>query len=306
VTTVLSHLRTRDVVALARPQFWPVSLVPYGVGLVLATGRLVPSAGDLPQVLAGALVIGPLVWLSVLAVNDAYDVRGDLLNPRKASAPLVTGRISPAAALWIAVAAGMVAFALSLTAGWWFAAGTLVALLLGAAYSAPPLRLKSRPGGDVLLNAVAIGVAGPMAGWAVIRPIGDFPWPMAVLGTLVGAALYLPTTLADLDADSAANGVTRGWTGGYRTIAVRLGRQATYRLGLACWVASAGLSVLLAATNTVIPRRMLLLEIVMVPLLVASYRKHIGPSPSFHGVVIVASWFLLPAAGFVLTYTGIL
>ncbi len=298
--------RALDVVALARPQFWPVSLVPYGVGLVLATGRLLPARADLPEVLAGAVVIGPLVWLSVLAVNDAYDVVGDRLNPRKASAPLVTGRVTRTGALWIAAAAGVAAVVLAVGSGRLFAAGTAIAVLLGAAYSAPPLRLKSRPGGDVLLNAVAIGVAGPMAGWAVIRPIGDFPWQLAVLGTLVGIALYLPTTLADLDADRAANGVTRGWSGGYRTIAVRLGRQATYRLGLACWMAAAGLSVLLAATDTVIPRRMLLLEIVMVPLLVASYRKHIGPSPTFRGVVIVASWFLLPAAGFVLTYTGVL
>ena len=49
-------------------------------------------------------------------------------------------------------------------------------------------------------------------------------------GTLATFGLYLPTTLADLEADRAA---------GYHTIAVRFGARTTYRIGYGAWIAAA-------------------------------------------------------------------
>ncbi|HEU4948245.1 MAG TPA: UbiA family prenyltransferase [Kribbella sp.] len=293
--------RVGDVLALGRPAFWAVSLLPYYVGILLATRRLVPPITG--ELVAGAVVIGPLLWLAVLAINDAYDLPGDLLNPRKSRSPLLDGRITPAAARRIAATAGLVALAIGLYVGLVFALGMLLALALGWAYSVPPARLKTRAGFDVTVNALALGAFGPLAGWTAA--LGDrgsdvldgFPWVMALQGTLVGVALYLPTTLADLESDRAA---------GYRTAAVRLGATATYRLGFAAWIAAAGLSVVLAAAELVIPRRMLVLEVVMVPVLVAAYRRFIRPGPSFRGVVVLASLFLCPCGAFALTYTGVL
>lgn len=285
-----------DVVAIGRPWFWLVSLLPYYIGFLLATKRLLPTAAELPTVALGAVVIGPLVWIAVLAVNDAHDVDGDRVNPRKAGTPLTSGRISPATAQRVAGVAGILAVGVALLVSPMFALGTLGAVLLGWAYSAPPLRLKNRPGADVLVNASALGILGQLAGWSVVEPAGDFPWVMGLLGTLVGAALYLPTTLADVEADRAS---------GYTTIAVRLGTRLTYRLGLAAWVAAAGLSVVLAAADEILPRRMLLLQVVMVPVLIAAYRRLIGSEQSFRGVVTVATAFLLPSVTFALMYTGI-
>lgn len=296
-TTSLRHRsRIRDVLALARPWFWLVSLVPYYVGFVLASRRLVPSLADLPAVAVGAIVVGPLLWLAVLAVNDAYDLDGDRANPRKAVSPLVTGRVTRQAALRIGIAAGFVAVAAALTVNVAFAAGTIVALVLGWLYSAPPARLKSRPGADVAVNALAIGVFGQLAGWVVLRPAGEFPWAMAALGTLVGIALYLPTTIADMRADQAS---------GYATIAVRLGARRTHLVGLTAWSMAAALSVVLAATGHVLPRSMLALEVVMVPVLIAAYRRFVVVHGSFRGIVIVATMFLVPAVTFALTYTGV-
>jgi chlorophyll synthase len=51
---------------------------------------------------------------------------------------------------------------------------------------------------------------------------------------------------------------------------------------------------------------MLALEIVMVPVLIAAYRRFIGPGQTFKGVVIVSSLFLTPCAAFALTYVGVL
>jgi 4-hydroxybenzoate polyprenyltransferase len=285
------------VLAVGRPAFWPVSLVPYYVGILLATHRLVPPVDLWPRLALGAVVIGPLVWLAVLAINDAYDLPGDLLNPRKSSSPLLDGRISVATARRIAALAGAAALAVALSVGTTFALGILLALVLGWLYSVPPVRLKTRAGFDVALNALALGAFGPLAGWAAVGSLAGFPWVMALQGTLAAVALYIPTTLADLEWDRAA---------GYRTFAVRLGRRAAYRVGFAAWIASAGLSVGLAAADYVIPRSMLVLEVVMVPVLVVAYRRLIGPQSSFQEVIVLAALFLCPCAAFALTYTGVL
>lgn len=285
----------RDVLAIGRPWFWCVSLLPYYLGFVLASRRLLPTLAELPNVAVGALVIGPLMWVAVLAVNDAHDLPGDLVNPRKAGTPLTSGRITPLAARRIAAGSGVLAVAVASAVSWVFAVGTLAVLAVGWAYSVPPLRLKARPGADVAVNAVALGAIGQLAGWAAIRPLDGFPWVMAVLGTLVGVALYIPTTLADLRADR---------TSGYTTVAVRLGPGRAYALGMAAWVMAAGLSVVLAAAGEVLPRQMLPLELVMVPLLIVAYRRFVRSEQSFRGVITMAVLFLVPSVTFILTYTG--
>ncbi len=286
-----------DVLAIGRPWFWFVSLVPYYLGVVLATRQLVPPVADWPVLALGAVVIGPLMWISVLAVNDAHDLRGDRLNPRKAGSPLVGGRLTPAGAQVLALLAGVLAVAAALFVSPLFALGTAIVLLVGWAYSAPPLRLKARPGFDVAVNALAIGAAGQLAGWSLLRPLAEFPWPMAVLGTLVGAALYVPTTLADLEADRIS---------GYTTVAVRLGPRRAYLLGLGLWLAAGTLSLVMSAADVVIPRSMLPMEIVLVPSLVVAYRHLVRAERSFRGIVAVAVLFLVPSLTFVLTYTGTL
>ena len=285
-----------DVLAIGRPWFWFVSLVPYYLGVVLATGSLVPPVADWPVLALGAVVIGPLVWISVLAVNDAHDLRGDRLNPRKAGSPLTSGRITPSAARLISLVAAVLAVAAAFAAGPMFALGTAIVLVVGRAYSAPPLRLKARPGFDVAVNALAIGAAGQLAGWSLLRPLAEFPWPMAVLGTLVGAALYVPTTLADLHSDRIS---------GYTTVAVRLGPRRAYLLGLVLWLAAGVLSLVMSAADVVIPRSMLPMEIVLVPALVIAYRRLVRAEQTFRGIIAVAVLFLVPSVTFVLTYTGV-
>ena len=272
--------------------------MPYYTGILLATHRLIPPVEEWPRLIVGAVVMGPLVWLAVLAVNDAYDLPSDRLNPRKAKSPLLDGRITLRAAKRLAFAAAVAAVGLSLHVGIVFALGVLLAVLLGYAYSVPPVRLKTRAGFDVAVNALALGAFGPLAGWAAVNPdLSDFPWLMGLQGTLAAIGLYLPTTLADLEADRAA---------GYQTVAVRFGPRTTYLIGYAAWIAAATLSVILAATNTIIPRTMLPLELVMVPVLIAAYRKLIGPHQSFKGIITLATLFLLPCTTFALTYTGVL
>ncbi|GAA0807822.1 hypothetical protein Sya03_42120 [Spirilliplanes yamanashiensis] len=224
-------MRTRPrvwaTVRLTRPWFWPLGWGGAYLGSVAATHSWAP--GDPVRAAAAALVLGPLVWGAVLAVNDRHDLPGDRLNPRKATAPLVTGELTPAALdrVFRRCAAGAVGCAL--LAGPVFAAGTALVLLLGVLYSVPPVRLKGRPGWDVAVNAVVVGALGPLAGWVLHRPASEYPLVLAVLGVLLAAALYVPTTVLDAAADAAA---------GDTTAAVAWSPRACHRLGVALWAAA--------------------------------------------------------------------
>ncbi|MFC6885397.1 MULTISPECIES: UbiA family prenyltransferase [Actinomadura] len=299
-----------DLWLIARPALWLVSLVPFYVGHLLATRWLVagqdacvPPSGACPAaaapVLTGLVVWGPLVWLAVLAINDAFDLPGDLRNPRKDDAPLVDGRITVRAALVAAHATAAAALAVALSVRPAFAAVTLAFLVLGWLYSVPPVRLKDRPGFDVAANAVAVGGLAVLAGWTVVRPIGGFPWIMAVEGVLVATALYVPTTVTDYRADLAS---------GYTTIAVRLGPRGAYRVGLAAWTASCAVAVVLAATGHVFPERSLWVQAAAAPVLVGVYHRLLGrarePGEVLHGIIVVSWAFLVPYLVFALMYTG--
>lgn len=133
--------RLRAALALGRPIFWPVSLLPFWCGTVLATRRLLPPIDG--TTLVAAIVAGPLVWTAVLAVNDVHDLAGDRGNPRRRSAPLVTGALSLSAVRVIGGGCALAALALAGVVGTPFAFGTAVVLALGWAYSSPPLRLKT-------------------------------------------------------------------------------------------------------------------------------------------------------------------
>ncbi|NYE73912.1 prenyltransferase [Microlunatus parietis] len=290
--------RAAALLAMARPQFWLVSLVALHLGFVLATRRLVPTGAEAATLAYAGLIAGPLIWLAVLAINDAHDQGTDRRNPRKAGAPLVTGVLDRRQAIAIGIVSGAVAVLASIPLGGLFTLGVGLTVLLGWAYSTPPLRLKARPGVDVALNAFAVAVLGPLGGWvALTGTITGFPWPMALIGSLAVAALYLPTTLVDRQADRAA---------GARTTAVALGERATFELGFALWAGSAVVAAVLAATGTVLDSSLLPLHLIMAPILLVTYRVLLRHRPGFGAITIVAATFLVPCTAFVLTYCGVI
>ncbi|MBL7259234.1 UbiA prenyltransferase family protein [Paractinoplanes lichenicola] len=279
------------VVAVSRPWFWPVSWVPAYLGLVLADRQLTPA--DLPRSLLALLVLGPLVWGAVLAQNDLHDLPSDRVNPRKATAPLVTGEVDPATLRrwyrWIAAAALVTA----LFVGPLFVLGVAGVLVLGWAYSAPPRRLKTRPGWDVTVNALVVGVVSPAAGWAITRDPAGFPWQFGVIGLLFAAAVYVPTTVTDLPSDAGA---------GDTTFAVRFGARTAYGLGLGLWVSALIVALICAAADTVVPRSTLVPQLVTVPLLVAAYAI-LTWRPTIPRMAILSIFFAIPTAGFALAIT---
>jgi 4-hydroxybenzoate polyprenyltransferase len=282
--------KTWAVVRLTRPWFWPLGWAGAYLGSVLATRTWIPPAGAWPASVAAFLVLGPLVWAAVLTVNDLHDLPSDRVNPRKATAPLVTGALTPGElarwSRWSSVAAVLVAA----VAGGVFAAGTVVVLLLGWLYSAPPVRLKGRPGADVAVNALVIGVLAPCAGWSLHRPAAEYPPMMALLGLLLVAALYLPTTVLDRDADVRA---------GDRTAAVRWRPESCYRAGLALWTAATALWLACCYLGVLVERESWWFQTATAPGLIAIYAIA-ARRPSIPRMAVVAVAFAVPATEFLI------
>jgi lycopene elongase/hydratase (dihydrobisanhydrobacterioruberin-forming) len=275
------------VLAVLRPWYWPVSWGPAVLGYMLASGSWLPPAGAELRHAAAGLVLGPLVWGAVLAMNDRYDLATDVANPRKATTPLVTGRLTPSdlarLQAWFAAAALVVAAFVGPT----LVLGTAGVLTLSWAYSAPPLRLKGRAGADVAANSVVVGFLAPLCGWSLHRPLSDYPPALAVTGTLIAVALYIPTTVIDRNADRRA---------GDRTFAVRYGTRISYLAGLAAWTVSTVLW-LIGCARGLVPAGQLPWHVACCATMLGLYAV-LMRRPSIARLALVFAFFAIPAAMF--------
>jgi lycopene elongase/hydratase (dihydrobisanhydrobacterioruberin-forming) len=272
------------MIRVTRPWFWPLGWAGAYLGAVLGSGSWMPPAHAVPA----AVVLGPLIWGAVLTVNDLHDLASDRHNPRKAASPLVTGVLTGTdLARWhrIFTASALVAAA---TVGPAFVAGTGGVLLLGRLYSVPPVRLKARPGADVLANAVVVGVLAPLAGWSLHRPITDYPPVMVLLGAALVAALYVPTTVMDRDADRLA---------GDTTAAVAWQPRACYRLGLALWAGAIAGWLLCCHFDILAAGETWWLQVAMAPVLLVAYAV-LTRTPSIARMAAISAIFAVPAADF--------
>ena len=313
---------------IARPPLWMVSLVPLWVGHLLATRTIFPgfdrwtrfwahasqsgarsvdfwdtfgrALNDARPLLLAFLVLGPVAWAAALSINDVHDLAGDRDNPRKAKSPLVDGALSATFVRRAAYGFATVALTGAAAVSTGFAMVTAAFLVLAWAYSVPPIRLKSRAGADVVVNALGVGALPLLAGWSVARPLASFPWVMLPQGMAIAIGLYVPTTLVDHRADLAA---------GYDTLATRLGYRRAYQIGFIAWTGACANAVLLSALDLVIPRRMLLVLICAAPVLVAAYHLLIGhargPAQLVRGIIVISWMFLVPNLMFGLLYTGL-
>lgn len=203
-----------DYIFLLRPMI----LIPVWTFFLLGARHGANASGaaiDAAHIAAGLVSFTALLG-AIYIMNQIADRAADLAGNKLFLIPrgIITVR-----AAWIEAAAlVVVSFALALAAlSGLFAVILALSLVLGAAYSLEPVRLKRRPVVDVLANAAGNGVLNTLAGWvAAGAPIAGWtsliPYPFAV------ASVHLATTLADAEADSkmgfktsgVALGVSRG------------------------------------------------------------------------------------------------
>ena len=215
--------RARYLLTLSRPRFWLYLAGPVLVGLAFGAGSFDELASPTALALLAYFLVPANVFL--YAINDVFDAAADRVNPRKAERearfsgePVVVAGTLLGALLGLGLAA-----ALGGVAG----ATVLGFLALGAAYSAPPFRLKGRPPLDSLSNGLY--VLPGVAAYAAVA--GALPPTLALLGAWLWAmGMHTFSAVPDVAADRAA---------GIETTATVLGHRSALGYVAACWLLAA-------------------------------------------------------------------
>lgn len=213
-------------VAAARPRTLPAAIAPVAVGTAAAA-----DAGGLGALVAwragAALVVALALQVAVNFANDAFDADRGVDTAERVGPPraVAAGWVSAAAmkratAAALAVA-GLAGLALAAATTWWLVAVGLACALAALGYSGGPAPYASVGLGEafvfVFFGLVAtVGsqyVQDGQLGWAAVAAAE----PMGFLAS----AILVANNLRDIPTDAEA---------GKRTLAVRIGEEATRRL----------------------------------------------------------------------------
>jgi homogentisate phytyltransferase/homogentisate geranylgeranyltransferase len=202
----------------------------------------VAEVGDRPGDLLLTLVAALAVNVFITGINQLEDVEIDRIN--KPFLPIAAGDLSLRAGRWIVAASAVLPLALAATQGLVEIAAVAVSLLVGVAYSVPPLRLKRWPAlaalsiSGVRALVVNLGVAAHFAlsfTGEIAIPAGV--WLLTAFVAPFSCAIALLKDVPDIEGDRR-----------YRiaTYSVRLGGAWVLRAGLAL-LASAYVGIAVAA-----------------------------------------------------------
>jgi 4-hydroxybenzoate polyprenyltransferase len=215
---------------LSRPRFWFYLAGPVVVGVVYAADSVTDFFTPLTVGMFLYFLIPANVFL--YGVNDIFDQDVDEHNPKKSEEGKEVryqGDAIVVMLVYLMTALGGLFVPFVPTIGIYV---LMVFFVLGTQYSAPPLRLKTKPLLDSLSNGLYI-LPGVLAYLAVAR---SFPPLLAVAGGwLWTMAMHTFSAIPDIEPDRNA---------GIRTTATVLGERGALAYCAACWLAGAGLMAL--------------------------------------------------------------
>lgn len=197
--------RTRALVEALRPRQWTKNLLLFA-GLVFAA-----KIGDATRWLEALGAFGAYCAASSAAylVNDVRDAEHDRAHPVKSLRPVASGRVSPAAALWLAAVLAAAALTATAFLGPWSVVFMAGFLALQVAYSAGLKHL-------VLIDVLAIGglfvIRAAAGAYAVDVRIS--PW-LLICTALLALFLALAKRRAELVLVGADETPTRPALAGY-------------------------------------------------------------------------------------------
>jgi homogentisate phytyltransferase / homogentisate geranylgeranyltransferase len=179
--------------------------------------------------------LGPLLvaWLAclggnvyIVGLNQLYDVEIDRVN--KPDLPLASGQFSIATGRWIVGLAGLLSIGLAALGGRWLLLTVVVSLMVGTAYSLPPIRLKRFP----LLAAFCIlGVRGLVVNLGLFAYFGQLlghrelwppiAWVLTLFVLVFTVAIAIFKDVPDLEGDRQYQ---------IQTFTLLLGKQAIFEI----------------------------------------------------------------------------
>ncbi len=110
--------------------------------LTIATTDIQITEGNF-ILMIGAWISCLLGNLYIVGLNQIIDVDIDKIN--KPNLPLASGNFSLKQGQWIVCVSGLIAFISSGLLGWWLFLTVVISLIIGTAYSLPPIRIKRFP-----------------------------------------------------------------------------------------------------------------------------------------------------------------
>jgi len=184
------------------------------VGLYAIAAEAGHSSGGLD--LFATLIAAWGVNLAIVGLNQVEDVEIDRIN--KPDLPIAAGDLTEGTARVIVAIAAVVPVAMAVTQGVLELVAVLTALVVGASYSLPPLRLKRFPAVAALSISlvrsvvVNLGVFGHFAG--SLEAVPGIVWALTLFVVPFGLAIALLKDVPDVPGDRQFS---------IRTFSVRLG-----------------------------------------------------------------------------------
>jgi 4-hydroxybenzoate polyprenyltransferase len=169
---------------------------------------LASRAGCITLDVTLGLVIYTFVLGGVYVLNQIMDIETDRLNKKLF---LLSGGYVTVKAAYIEMAVlWVLALILSVKFGALFVFLIMLSILLGVLYSLPPIKLKGKPFLDTLANGFGYGMINFAVGWLLFR---DFEWSIFsrfLPYFLSICAVFINTTIVDIEGDRKAHEVTTG------------------------------------------------------------------------------------------------
>lgn len=179
------------------PPVWTILLLGHHRSAVFS------GESNLPGLI---LVLVTFLVGAVYLLNQMYDVESDKLNRKLFF--LAEGHISKKNAIFETVLLNLIsiipAYLISPELGVLFTLG----FLFGLFYSVPPFSFKGKPVGGFLFNILAHGNLTFLAGWLMNQPLSGKSILFSLPYMLAVGAVYLNTTIPDIDGDKRSGKIT--------------------------------------------------------------------------------------------------
>lgn len=200
------------------------------IGVFVITWTVVQAATTAPLLNPFSLLLPLTACLAgnvyIVGLNQIEDVEIDRIN--KPNLPIAAGEFSQKDGWWIIGFAGGLSIILSALGGWFLLATVLVSLIIGTAYSAPPLRLKRFP---FWASACILTVRGGVVNLGLFLHYSDqlglpliIPgkvWVLTAFIVIFSIVIAIFKDIPDIEGDRRFN---------ITTFTVRLGQQRVYNL----------------------------------------------------------------------------
>ncbi len=185
----------------------PLILIP-AWNFLLIGSYLAGRQGRLSMDLVLGLVIYTFVLGGVYILNQIMDIETDRLN-RKLFI-LARGYVTVKAAYVEMTALWLLAILISFKFGMIFFILIVVSIVVGVLYSLPPIKLKGKPIMDTLANGIGYGMINFAVGWLLVREFDPSMFGYFLPYFLSICAVFINTTVVDIDGDRQAGEMTTG------------------------------------------------------------------------------------------------